>query len=278
MCINADRSMIFIGKLHLTTNKINYKQMKQNHIIIPILLLASSLINGQEKVYYDVNENITKDINLATHYSIMLKSAVGRDSLFNETYFYINGQKKAVSTYLSKYKNGKSISTYLVGEKWEWFENNTVKLRATYNDGELNGEFLTYWPNGIQRRKDLFKKGKLIEGNCYDSIGNKLSKYFPYETMPEFPGGDERLFMFLGKEVKYPVKAQERGIQGRVVTQFFVDTDGRIIDIKIIKNVQDDLDTEAFRVINSMPNWKPGTIEGQKVRVKYVLPINFRLQ
>lgn len=252
--------------------------MKQKHVIFTLLLLTSNFVNGQEKVYYDVDGNITKDINLATYYTITLKSAVGKDSLFNETDYYTNGQKKAVESYLTKYKNGKSTSNYLIGEKWEWFENSTIKLKANYKDGQLNGEFLTYWSNGIQRRKDLFKKGKLIEGNCYDSIGNKLSKYFPYETIPEFPGGDDKLFQFLAEEVKYPVKALEGGIQGRVVTQFYVETDGRITDIKIVKNVNSYLDDEAYRIINSMPKWKPGTIEGQKVRVKFTLPINFRLQ
>lgn len=252
--------------------------MKQKHVIITLLVIASSFVNGQEKVYYDVDGNNTKDINLATHYTITLESVKGRDSLFNETDYYMSGQKKAIKSYIVKYKNGKSIALKFIGEKLEWFENGDVKLKAYYKDGKLNGEFYTYWPSGIQRRKDIFKKDKLIEGNCYDSIGNKLPNYFPYETLPEFPGGEDKLLKFLVEEVKYPVKALENGIQGRVVTQFYVETDGRITDIKIVKKVNNYLDDEAYRVLSSMPKWTSGTLEGEKVRVKFTLPINFRLQ
>ncbi len=252
--------------------------MRQKHVLIMLLLIASSFVNGQEKVYYDVDANITKDINLATHYTITLESTKGRYSLFNETDYYISGQKKAVRSYIVKDKNGKSIDSKLIGEKLEWFENGDVKLKAYYKDGKLNGEFYTYWPSGIQRRKDIFKKDKLIEGNCYDSIGNKLPNYFPYETFPEFPGGGDNLFKFFREEIKYPVEAQENGIQGRVVIQFYVETDGRISDIRIVEKVNNYLDDEAYRLISSMPKWTSGTREGQKIRFKVTHPIRFRLQ
>ncbi len=98
------------------------------------------------------------------------------------------------------------------------------------------------------------------------------------ETMPSFPGGDAALFKFLGENVKYPVIAQENGIQGRVICQFVVNRDGSIVDVEVVRPVDPSLDKEAIRVIKSMPKWSPGKQRGKSVRVKYTLPVNFKLQ
>ena len=99
------------------------------------------------------------------------------------------------------------------------------------------------------------------------------------ETMPEFPGGQQALFKYLGENVKYPVIAQENGIQGRVICQFVVNKDGSIVDVVVVRSSgEPSLDKEALRVINSMPKWTPGKQRGKPVRVKYTVPVNFRLQ
>lgn len=99
------------------------------------------------------------------------------------------------------------------------------------------------------------------------------------EEMPQFPGGQQALFRYLSENVKYPVIAQENGIQGRVICQFIVDKDGSITNVEVVKSGGDaSLDKEAVRVIKSMPNWKPGKQRGKPVRVKYTVPVNFRLQ
>ncbi len=99
------------------------------------------------------------------------------------------------------------------------------------------------------------------------------------ETMPEFPGGQAELFKFLSENVKYPVIAQENGIQGRVICQFVVNKDGSIVDVQVVRSGGDaSLDKEAVRVIKSMPKWKPGKQRGKAVRVKYTVPVNFKLQ
>ncbi|MBQ7531045.1 MAG: energy transducer TonB [Paludibacteraceae bacterium] len=99
------------------------------------------------------------------------------------------------------------------------------------------------------------------------------------ETMPEFPGGQQALFKYLSENVKYPVIAQENGIQGRVICQFVVNKDGSIVDVEVVRSGGDaSLDKEAVRVIKSMPKWKPGKQRGKAVRVKYTVPVSFRLQ
>ena len=99
------------------------------------------------------------------------------------------------------------------------------------------------------------------------------------EQMPEFPnGGMAGLMQYLSKNIKYPTIAQENGTQGRVTVQFVVNADGSIVDARVIRGVDPYLDKEALRVINSMPKWKPGMQRGKAVRVKYTVPVMFRLQ
>ena len=98
------------------------------------------------------------------------------------------------------------------------------------------------------------------------------------EVMPEFPGGQGALLQFLAKSIKYPVIAQQNGIQGRVTCSFVVGKDGVIRDIEVIRGVDPSLDLEATRVISMMPKWKPGMQKGKEVNVKYTVPVTFRLQ
>ena len=98
------------------------------------------------------------------------------------------------------------------------------------------------------------------------------------EEMPQFPGGAPELMKFLSMTVKYPEAAEKAGTQGRVIASFIVEKDGSISGAKVVKNVSEELDAEALRVINAMPNWTPGKQNGQAVRVKYTIPISFRLK
>lgn len=98
------------------------------------------------------------------------------------------------------------------------------------------------------------------------------------EKQPEFPGGNNALMRFLSDNINYPTEAQEKGIQGRVVCNFVVERDGSISDVKIVRGVDPLLDKESVRILQSMPNWSPGTQKGEKVRVRYTLPVVFRLQ
>lgn len=98
------------------------------------------------------------------------------------------------------------------------------------------------------------------------------------EEMPEFPGGMAECLKFLGKNIKYPTIAQENGVQGRVIVQFVVNSDGTIVDPVVVRSVDPYLDKEALRVIKTMPKWKPGKQRGKAVRVKYTVPVTFKLQ
>lgn len=98
------------------------------------------------------------------------------------------------------------------------------------------------------------------------------------EKMPEYPGGQAALFEYLQKNVKYPADAEKKKVEGRVLVTFVVNTDGSITDIEVVRKTFPSLDAEAVRVISGMPKWKPGEQKGKKVRVKYTVPLNFRLK
>ena len=96
--------------------------------------------------------------------------------------------------------------------------------------------------------------------------------------MPSFPGGPSALMQYLSSNIKYPVVAEENGVQGRVVCTFVVERDGSITDVRVVKSVDPSLDKEAVRVVKSMPKWIPGKQNGSAVRVKYTVPVTFKLQ
>lgn len=99
------------------------------------------------------------------------------------------------------------------------------------------------------------------------------------ENMPEFPGGQPALFKYLAENIKYPVIAQENGVQGKVICQFTVNKDGSIVDVIVLKSSGDQsLDNEAIRVLTKSPKWTPGKQRGKPVRVKYTVPVVFKLQ
>lgn len=98
------------------------------------------------------------------------------------------------------------------------------------------------------------------------------------EEMPEFKGGNKALMDYLAANLQYPKGAETKGTQGRVIVQFIVNTDGSIDNAKVLRSVDPELDAEALRVINGMPKWKPGTQKGEPVRVKYTVPVVFRLK
>ena len=98
------------------------------------------------------------------------------------------------------------------------------------------------------------------------------------EQMPNFPGGDAKMYEYLGKNIKYPQIARESGIQGRVFVNFVVEPDGSVSNVKVLRGIGGGCDEEAMRVVKGMPKWSPGKQRGKAVRVSYTLPVVFKLQ
>ncbi|MBP1664490.1 MAG: TonB family protein [Bacteroidetes bacterium] len=122
------------------------------------------------------------------------------------------------------------------------------------------------------------KKEGVVVNAMSVAAPDKDGVYDQVDILPAFQGGQEALFGWLSQNIRYPADAQKQGIQGKVLVQYVVDTDGSIKNAKILRGVNELLDKEALRVINTMPNWTPGKHKDKVVKVRYTLPIQFRLQ
>lgn len=107
---------------------------------------------------------------------------------------------------------------------------------------------------------------------------NDKKVYDVVEVMPSFPGGHFALVNWISTNMKYPVVAEENGVQGRVTLTFIIERDGSIGDVRVVNSVDPSLDKEAIRLIKTMPRWNPGTQNGDPVRVKFTMPLTFRIQ
>lgn len=156
-------------------------------------------------------------------------------------------------------------------------EENQVKDQADLDEKVAVG---TKDQEGTKDRTDVAIRNDIAvntnESEEKKEVANKV--FDVVEQMPSFPGGNDALMKFLQENVKYPVVAQENGVQGRVVVSFVVEKDGSITDVKVVRSVDPSLDKEATRVVKSMPRWIPGKQNGAAVRVKYNVPVSFRLQ
>jgi len=97
------------------------------------------------------------------------------------------------------------------------------------------------------------------------------------EIAPEFPGGQEAFFKYVASKIVYPQDCRDNMIQGKVYISFVIDIDGSVTDVTVVRGVHKSIDQEAIRVIKSSPKWKPGTINGKPVKVKYTYPVSFKL-
>lgn len=139
-----------------------------------------------------------------------------------------------------------------------------VFIRSTA--GSYESLSLDYGVSSFPKHSQTFSFGTK-DDTIYDIV----------DQMPQFPGGSAGIVKYLQENIKYPGKARESGVRGRVLTSFVVDADGSITDVKVVKSVDNALDAEVVRVIKGMPRWTPGKKNGVPVRVKYSIPINFNL-
>ena len=123
---------------------------------------------------------------------------------------------------------------------------------------------------------DITEDESKVEEVAKEAETDKI--FFTTEQQPEFPGGMTELMKYLQKSINYPANCEKESIQGRVVVQFVINKDGSICEANVVKPVHPQLDAEALRVVNAMPNWIPGKQKGERVRVRFTLPVNFRLQ
>ena len=157
----------------------------------------------------------------------------------------------------------------MVQENGEWM----VKESTLSEEKENTEENLREWDDA---ECEVLKAKEVIATEPIRPNPKKV--YDVVEQMPSFPGGMKAMMDYLAKNIRYPAKAVKNKIQGRVIVQFIVDEKGNLSDIKVVKSAEPSLNAEAVRVVKSMPRWNPGMQNGKAVKVRYTLPVTFRLQ
>lgn len=165
------------------------------------------------------------------------------------------------------------------------FTSKAKPVAVRFNDLGLDNKYLANYvyvfkkgDNDIYSKKEQNEKESKSKEEQNESESNKIFNGDDVDQQPSFPGGTNALYTFIVSNLKYPVFAQEKGIQGRVVVKFIVEKDGSISNVEVDRSVSPSLDNEAMRVIKNMPKWIPGQINGKAVKVECSHPFVFRLQ
>ncbi|WP_420147122.1 TonB family protein [Spirosoma sp.] len=178
---------------------------------------------------------------------------------------------------LVKDGNGLAVYETTTESKADTAKKTQFVEQGRYVDGFQQGVWTGRYADGSYFYEETYDKGICTGGKAVKAGGDTI-RYNNLRTQPEFAGGMNGLGQFLAQNLRYPVEAQRAGVQGRVFVSFVVCTDGTLCDYEVIKSINKSVDEEAVRVVKAMSGrWKPGIQRGEKVRVKYNLPINFTL-
>jgi TonB family protein len=219
----------------------------------------------------------------------------------------LEGEKDSI--WVNLYKNGEIyyIGRYWNGDKngeWLGYHNDGSKsfIKQYNKTGDLHGAYVEYskiglvYDTGFYESGDkvglwnyffstgepsgvvTYEKGDAINSEYWDRDGTIVNqKNQVVNQDPSFPGGDQKMYAFLGKNMKYPPEARDNNYQGRVYVAFVIEKNGDISDVEILRGVHPSIDEESMRVVREMPKWLPGISQNRKVRVRFNLPIVFKL-
>ncbi|TSJ41621.1 energy transducer TonB [Fluviicola chungangensis] len=266
------------------------------YLLIALSILATVCVFAQQKrdtIYYDLNWVITKQAEGAVYYRIITKTddlycvrdyylksdSVQMTGAFKDesqkikegefSYYYENG----VMSSKEYYKNGK-----LNGKRTKYDASGRLYSSGDFTDGIFHGDFIIYYENGGIKKKETYEHGNLTGKEYYLEDG-KITTYLPDETPAYYPdGGNEGIKKYIKENLKYPKYAVDKKIEGKVYLKFVVSLTGEITNVKVQKGVHPILDEEAVRVIEAMPKWVPGKVDGQAVNSIFSMPITFSLK
>jgi len=239
------------------------------YYLIVALFTGTLHAYGQDTTYFDLYSKKVTSLAMASYYEVVSRDLTDTNKVLVKSY-YSTGTPRSEENY-SNYGKKKREG------KWkEWYTNGQLQREIDYKNDKMSGQLLTYWDNGKPKRKDRYENGKYVSGSCMTSAGTDTVHY-DYIIYPHFPGGDKKMINHLSKQMKYPSKSKAAKIQGGVLVGFVVNEDGSISNATVTKSVAEDLDKEAIRVIQTMPNWIPGMQDGIPIRVQTQLTINFKL-
>ena len=222
--------------------------------------------------YIDVYDNeVSTKIDAKYYFKIV---QLGDSSWYGEKY---NHEDTIMFSGTFKTKDLKFRKGYYI----KYYPNGYKEYEGNFTEDKHNGNWVFYYQNGQVKKKGLLKDNVWTEmPECYDNYGNPTDLVFNYwevNEKPEFPGGEQELIKFISKNFKYPDIALESVIAGRVFVSFIIDKNGKVKDVNIIRKLDPEIDKEAIRVVGNLPDWKPASINGEIVKVKYIIPISIHI-
>jgi protein TonB len=166
----------------------------------------------------------------------------------------------------------------LEGKNYEYYESGRLKYDVDYHDNRLNGEVKVFFENGNLKRIDHYSKGKLIDGKCYTMNGQDTT-YYIFQKSASYHGEDiEGFRRIIAKNLEYPEEAQINGIQGQVLVQFSVNSEGELINAIVLKSPNKLLSWAALKAIYKTDKWEPAIKEGKNTKQRFVIPVDFVMQ
>ncbi len=235
------------------------------YLFLFVIFTISS--QAQDTIYLDSNK---KEISKKGDYKYF-KTLINHPNI--EMVIIEKIYRKNNSIYIERYytnynkKNKKLIFNSV------FYESGQVHITSERKKGKNDGHFISYWENGNLKRKDLYKKGKFIEGTCWNEKGKK-TPYYEFEIPPKFPGESYSLAEYLKSNIDYS-KISKNNYGETVYVRFSILTDGSIDNIKIEKGGNLNQKIEVIRLIENMPKWIPAYQDGNVVTVIRTLPIKF---
>ncbi len=166
----------------------------------------------------------------------------------------------------------------LNGDYTAYWKNGTPKINGTYVDGKKIGEWKIKYENGNLALKESYDERSKLTDSTYLDISGKAVKRADITTEPLFPGGLKQFYIYLSRNVRYPVEAHRSKIQGKVYLSFLISPIGKVENVKVISSPAASLSEEAVKVTQQSPNWIPATLFGKPISLSYSIDINFTLR
>lgn len=259
----------------------------------PLLILFLAMCTNLHAQWLNEIYKVTLNRANAKYYRQRTPAASGG---FVDSIFYLNNSLYSVTElssikpevrngkYTEYHKNGKIhldchyINGLKNGKSYTYHENGKLSYEEDYLKGELHGYVKGFYESGVPRRVDRYNYGKLAEGRCF-GVNGQDTAYFIQSVMARFKNGDiEKYRSFVQKELVYPWQAIEGGIKGTVYISFSVNSNGKVVDVRVIESPSHYLSEAVVYVVMDSPDWTPAMQEGRKVKQQFSMPVIFRLQ
>jgi len=238
------------------------------NLLLIILLLCNLTAIAQDTLFYDAQHEQVSSLSKATTYKVVFMDKQVNKACEKE--YDLSGHLLAEFNYLPYTPRTRQ------GVLRKWYNTGQLRWEANYSKGRLDGTVKAYWENGRIKRDDVYEQGKMKISKCYTKLGAD-TVYYPFERDPTFPEGMGKLYEYLTENTRYPQEAAKDSVEGKVFVQFVVERDGSINQVTVVKGVNPYLDKEAYRLVTQMPKWIPGMQDGEALRIRYVLPISFKM-